>query len=408
MPYQGLAEPMLKAGQWRQAVKLLDRGARQSVAEATYWTDLTELYLNCLRARGAQLDQIKPRALAALRKAAGLKPENPAVRQRMAEQFKALGELAQAEAIYTDLLEKFPSPVLRERLADVHLRNGKRDLAVAQLEQIKRELPTNPQVYFVLATLAAEEKLYPRAVELLDIALKLKPDFEQAWFELVSVRMAANQTGEALAVLDRVRSQTSKSFLTEFYAALVHSKAKDYPRAIERFVDAENLARAGETNRLTHLFYFQMGAAHERAGERTRAVELFRRALAMSPDFSEALNYLGYMWAERGENLAEARKLIERAVALEPKNAAFLDSLGWVLFKMGRPRPALKWLLESARLGEEPDATVHEHLGDVYVALKRIPEAREAYGKSLKIEVSEGVRKKFEALPAGPASGRKP
>ena len=58
----------------------------------------------------------------------------------------------------------------------------------------------------------------------------------------------------------------------------------------------------------------------------------------MSPDFSEAMNYLGYMWAERGVNLSRAKELIDKAVKLEPKNAAYPDSLAWVLSSLSSPK----------------------------------------------------------------------
>ena len=74
-------------------------------------------------------------------------------------------------------------------------------------------------------------------------------------------------------------------------------------------------ARAMDTNLLTHRFYFQLGAADERARNYEEAEKYFRRCLELQPDFSEAMNYLGYMWAERGLNLVEARQLIEKAVA---------------------------------------------------------------------------------------------
>ena len=46
------------------------------------------------------------------------------------------------------------------------------------------------------------------------------------------------------------------------------------------------------------------------------------------------MNYLGYMLADRGEQLPRARDLIERAVRLDPTNAAFLDSMGWTFYKL--------------------------------------------------------------------------
>jgi tetratricopeptide (TPR) repeat protein len=119
----------------------------------------------------------------------------------------------------------------------------------------------------------------------------------------------------------------------------------------------------------------------------------------LDPDFDEALNHLGYMWAERGINLQIARDMIERAVKAEPENPAYLDSLGWVLFQLKKPAEALPPLQKAVELLKEPDATVFDHLGDVLKALGRLPEAREAWQKSLAVEPSEAVKRKLEETP---------
>ena len=98
------------------------------------------------------------------------------------------------------------------------------------------------------------------------------------------------------------------------------------------------------------------------------------------------MNYLGYMWAEHGLKLDQARELIEKAVKAEPKNAAYLDSLAWVLFKQKQPQEALPYALKAAELSEKPDATVYDHIGDIYAALKQLEKAREAWRKSLAVE----------------------
>src|SRR5439155_6653431 len=134
------------------------------------------------------------------------------------------------------------------------------------------------------------------------------------------------------------------------------------------FTEAEVIAKAGEPDNLTYIFYFQFGSTLERHGDYAEAEKYFRQCLELSPNFSEAMNYLGYMWADRGEKLDEAKKLIERAVELEPQNAAFLDSMGWVLFKLKQPRAALGWLQKAVEQSSEPDPTLYDHLGDIYCA----------------------------------------
>jgi tetratricopeptide (TPR) repeat protein len=129
---------------------------------------------------------------------------------------------------------------------------------------------------------------------------------------------------------------------------------------------------------------FNLGAAYERSGRIPEAVNTFRRLLAAHPDYDEALNYLGYLWADRGENLDEALGLIRRAVAAEPDNGAYVDSLGWVHHRLGEHRLALDYLERAARLLPD-DPEVQEHLGDVLHRLGDARRAREHWQRALEL-----------------------
>ncbi len=145
--------------------------------------------------------------------------------------------------------------------------------------------------------------------------------------------------------------------------------------------------------------HFLLGAAYERTDQREKAVAELRRVLSIEPDFHAALNYLGYTFAEAGENLDEALKLIQRAVALDPDNGSYVDSLGWAYFQLGRHDEARGYLERAVRL-EPTDATLQEHLGDVYVALGQNDRAREAYHRALELgdDNAEQVRRKLDRL----------
>ena len=106
-------------------------------------------------------------------------------------------------------------------------------------------------------------------------------------------------------------------------------------------------------------------------------------------------------WPIAANNCRRARALIEKAVRLEPKNGAYLDSLGWVLFKQKQPQQALPWLLKAVEFSPEPDATVLDHLGEVYMALRQPAKAIEAWKKSLSIESNPEVKKKLDAYSGG-------
>ncbi len=60
---------------------------------------------------------------------------------------------------------------------------------------------------------------------------------------------------------------------------------------------------------LDQRFYFQFGAACERGQQFKAAEEYLQKCIDLAPDFGEALNYLGYMLADRGQQLPRARDL---------------------------------------------------------------------------------------------------
>jgi len=144
---------------------------------------------------------------------------------------------------------------------------------------------------------------------------------------------------------------------------------------------------------------FWLGSAYERSGRRATAIQEFQDLLARDDSFAPALNYLGYMWAEQGENLLEAADLVAKAVALEPNNGAYIDSLGWVYFQLGEYAEALGHLEKAARLVGD-DAVVLEHLGDLYFALGRSSQAAESYQRAVALaDDNEGtVRQKLNRL----------
>jgi tetratricopeptide (TPR) repeat protein len=123
---------------------------------------------------------------------------------------------------------------------------------------------------------------------------------------------------------------------------------------------------------------FQDAALEERRGKVAESEKKFRSLLALKPDYAEALNYLGYMLADRGVKLTEARAMVEKALSIEPANAAYLDSLGWVHFRL-KDYARAEELLRRAVPASREDSTILEHLGDVLDATGRRREALDSY-----------------------------
>jgi tetratricopeptide (TPR) repeat protein len=162
--------------------------------------------------------------------------------------------------------------------------------------------------------------------------------------------------------------------------AQIYDKAKNFGE-MAKMLDAAEKLSPGNDDKETVIF--MRGAMYERMKNYTEAEEEFRKALAINPDNASALNYLGYMLADRGVRLEEARDLIAKAVERDPKNGAYLDSLGWVLFRLNKLPEAEAKLHEALELMSR-DPTVHDHLGDVYFHEGKIREAIAQWQSSLK------------------------
>lgn len=206
--------------------------------------------------------------------------------------------------------------------------------------------------------------------------------------------------GKVDAALEVLQALTrSHGHLVEVQAAMA-----DALRRQERFADAipyytAALDRVTEMVQRHWTLFYSRGIANERAGNWPEAEADFRRALELNPDQPQVLNYLGYSFVDRGENLDEALGMIERAVAAQPDAGYIIDSLAWALFRLGRYEEALE-PMERAALLEPVDPVVTDHLGDVYWAVGRKLEARFQWHRALSFDPTEKdaqrIRRKLE------------
>lgn len=150
-------------------------------------------------------------------------------------------------------------------------------------------------------------------------------------------------------------------------------------RAFERAIDLkQEYAQA----------YFYLAAQLDQLGREDEARHNLRRTLELDPKHPDAMNYLGYLDAESGENLEEAKALIERALELDPENGAYVDSLGWVCYKMGRLDEAVAYLERAATL-LDTDWVIFDHLGDAYFKRRDWERARRSWERALALEPNE-------------------
>lgn len=133
---------------------------------------------------------------------------------------------------------------------------------------------------------------------------------------------------------------------------------------------------------------YARGIALERSGQFDRAEKDLLAAIEIRPDQASLLNYLGYSWIDRNENLDRALDLIKKAVDLAPGDGYILDSLAWAYYRLGRYDEAVA-PMEEAVGSMASDPLVNDHLGDIYWKVGRHREAEIQWHRALSLEPTE-------------------
>jgi predicted Zn-dependent protease len=186
------------------------------------------------------------------------------------------------------------------------------------------------------------------------------------------------QTDQAASLLRAMLDGSAGDFEIQLDLAQIFQQGRRWPDA-EQSVHAAEKIVPGPTEKETTAFL--LGAIYERQKKFDQAEEQFRKVLADNPRNSSALNYYGYMLADRNIRLEEATDLIKRALAEEPNSAAFEDSLGWAYYRQGK-LPEAEELLRNAASRESHDPTILGHLGDVYAKMGKDSLAEAQWQKS--------------------------
>jgi outer membrane biogenesis lipoprotein LolB/Flp pilus assembly protein TadD len=115
-----------------------------------------------------------------------------------------------------------------------------------------------------------------------------------------------------------------------------------------------------QINDIDILYTYSLGA--EKAKNFDAMEKTLRRIIQKKPDEKNALNALGYSFADRGIKLDEAISLLKKAHQLAPNDMYILDSLAWVNFRLGNTDVAIEQL--SKAFETKPEAEIGAHLGE--------------------------------------------
>jgi tetratricopeptide (TPR) repeat protein len=273
------------------------------------------------------------------------------------------------------------------------------------------------EVFYGIGDALAGEGGLDMGIIFLQFALYLEPDFPLAYAALAEAYESAKKYELEMQALDRIRQdsplwlnvQIQKSFALNSLERVDDSKAlleeliakdpKDvrpldalgnilrsherYPEAREYYSRA--LALIDKPTRDNWTLFYSRGVCNERLKSWPEAEADFKKALALSPDESLVLNYLGYSWVDQGVNLKQAMDYIRKAVKLKPDDGYYVDSLGWAYYRLGNMGAAVEHLERAVELKPD-DPIINDHLGDAYWKVGRTLEAKYQWQQALTLK----------------------
>jgi tetratricopeptide (TPR) repeat protein len=371
---------LLNAGGDEEAVKARD-ALREALAMRA--TDERGLFLLSLAERRAGDYEA---ATATARRLIAQNPKNVRGYSSLAE---ALGEQREYQAVAEALepaVARFRQAggndasgalsTLLPHLGFAYQQLGQYDRAIAAFEEARKTTPHDPSLTLYLIQTHLAAKNFDNAATEARSARSSRPnDVRLARLEAQALSRGG-RAGDAIALLEDLWRRNTDDPQVHLALASLYADVDRGTQAVKVLQDAQTQF-PGDSS-----ITFELGAVLERQKRFSDAEVAFRQVIAREPEHAAALNYLGYMLAERGERLGESVELIKRALAVEPNNGSYLDSLGWAYFKDGKFEQAEEPLRRAAE--QLPaNSVVQDHYGDLLFRLGRFQEAIDAWNQAL-------------------------
>lgn len=251
--------------------------------------------------------------------------------------------------------------------------------ALALLESTAVSLVNAPNMFHVQYWRQHEFEALPEDVERLRTAADLK--------------LMQGLPGEAIDIYDLAAQRFPNNYTTLLYRGLAYFQQGDYTRAIDDYQMAVD--QAGSRWEYAKTAYMELGRAYRELEDYPRAREMYEKALAEDPTFSEARMELAYLQMTRLGEYDAALKNLERLIQDGFKKAEAYSNHGLVRFEQwkqlrqqGETAPfdlltQARADLEQALRLDPAQVPAYINLANVLIEMKLSPQAVETLTRSL-------------------------
>jgi Flp pilus assembly protein TadD len=252
----------------------------------------------------------------------------------------------------------------------------------------------SPELHHWMGTSLAKEGKFDRASAELREALRLRPDFFEATYDLGVLLDERGQTDAAIAYLREAGRLRPKD-------AMVHASLGGALVRKGQVAEAVALYREGLALRPNDPnLHFNLGIALLRERKADEAIKELTRVVELRPWQTEAYDILGGAFVLQGR-LDQAAAQYQMALRLDPDHGAARIDLGLTLARLGHSALAIAHLREATRRNRRnPEA--HRVLGAVLEALGRTKEAAAEFEQVLQLRPDDAQARTFLAMSKRP------
>lgn len=405
-----------------RAIQIVEQAAKMDANDPTYWLGIGRIAQEVWpladgENRKTHLGKINTIMEKALVVASASKDEEAEL--NVADYFLLTTQLERSLAVCQKVAERTGSMEARRRIVRLYDALEKPDDSLKALEDLVQSYPQDVEhrrmlagVYFQrsLKEIQSDQaelglKHRTQAIENLEAALQTGGGDMQDYLQICALMRFSKDTEKFSRFTQRAAQLFPQEPRILFFDGVAQIYKKKYSDAAKLLDRAAKLAESSAPERLDHDFYFQQGIALERSGGLEEAAKKFQKSIQLTPQdnpevAAQAMNYLGYMWADKGQHLDQASELIRKANELRPSTPSYIDSLGWLLYQQGKYDEALKELLRAESLQQDweaDDAEMLDHTARTYEKMNNKAKADEYWKRTLDLKpTNEEVRQRAE------------
>ncbi|HEY8262851.1 MAG TPA: tetratricopeptide repeat protein [Methyloceanibacter sp.] len=268
-------------------------------------------------------------------------------------------------------------------IGDALAGEGGLDMGIIFLQFSQYLKPDFPLAHVALAEAYDNAKRYDLELQAFDRIPEASPLWLSVQIQKAFALNSLERVDESKTLLDSLIAKNPKDVRPLDALGNIMRSHERYGEARDAYSRA--IALIPKPTKDNWALYYSRGVSNERLKDWPAAEADLKKALALSPEESVVLNYLGYSWVDQGMHLKTAMDYIRKAVKLKPEDGYYVDSLGWAYFRLGNLPAAVEQLERAVELRPD-DPVINDHLGDAYWRIGRKLEAKYQWQQSLSLK----------------------